>query len=502
MKKVSDTYNAYPDSRKVDVKISFRLLDEAASQHATINHNGAEKLCDVSQVLTEENASLGKYATLEKDFWALDGTWRTLPDQTINGYWSTALSGSDCTFEIPPTLTLSLSQAATSIGFSLRFDDQVESWPASVKITVYSGTTVLQEKTVSNDGTLLAADMPVENYDKVSFEFLKSDKPYRRIKIYEVLFGIVQQFDSDNIVTATFKAGCTIDSESVPTRELVFVFNNQDKKYNFVNPKGIYRYLKNDQEIHAQILIDGEPVDMGTHYFTRAEAKDDALTAEITANDPIYWLDNETYEEGTWGQWTLNEALEALLGGKFELDVPTVIGERMVNKCIPLETSKREALQLLAQAVRCSCWVDRLGKLVFRELSISDQAVDILTEDNMESMDGISTSENYDRIDLTVRDVFSNSEKTFISGEGTNIYRATNPCVYNGQAVADWLLSIKRYRLQYDCISRGNPAVEVGDTITIYNAYDEPKNALVYEYEITFDGGLTEETKAIGAVLQ
>ncbi len=499
MKQTSSSYQAYPDSRRVDVRISFRLLDKDASDNASLTHNGVESISNVETILQEEHHASVKKQTLEKNLWILDGSWSCTNGNI--GYWSSALSGPDCMFSEPPKLTATLSAPASSIGFSLQFDDLAECWPTLIKITAYQGETLLAEKIFSNSGDFLAADMPVENYDKVVFEFLKTDKPYRRIKLYELLFGIVQQYSADNLVTATFKAGCAIDGESLPARELVFVIENQDKKYNFVNPKGIYKYLQDGQEIRPKVLIGGEEVDMGTHYFTKAEARDGALTAEITAHDPVYWLDNETYDGGTTGQWTLQEALAAVLDSQYEIDLPASLASKIVNRCIPVETSKREALRLLAQAACCSCWFDRNGKFTFRELSMTDIPVDTLTEDNMEAMDGIGTSEKIDRVELTVRNEFSKSDQTFISGTGKNTFSIQNPCAYNGQAVADWLLAVKQYRLQYDCINRGNPAVEIGDTITIYNAYDEPGNAVVYEYTMEFNGGLTETTKAIGATL-
>ena len=60
---------------------------------------------------------------------------------------------------------------------------------------------------------------------------------------------------------------------------------------------------------------------------------------------------------------------------------------------------------MLAQAARCTCWIDRAGVLIFRELSIG-VPVDTLDEDNMDSMDGLKVDEKVDCVKLKVTDNF------------------------------------------------------------------------------------------------
>ena len=65
---------------------------------------------------------------------------------------------------------------------------------------------------------------------------------------------------------------------------------------------------------------------MGRHYYTVAEAADEALTAQITANDRIIGLDDELYEKGQSGTWTLREAVVDILGGAAVLDMSDEVG--------------------------------------------------------------------------------------------------------------------------------------------------------------------------------
>ena len=85
-----------------------------------------------------------------------------------------------------------------------------------------------------------------------------------------------------------------------------------------------------------------------------------------------------------------------------------------------------------------------------------------------------------------------------MAGSGSKVKAYSNPCAVDGQAVAEWLLETLQHRLQYAPTTRGNPAVEIGDTITIYNAYDAAGNAVVTGQKLIYDGGLTAQTEAVG----
>lgn len=490
--------NAYPDRRRVGIDITFKLIDTEAAGEATPTSSGAESFSRLRELLDGLAASPGKIMTMEDDLVVTDGTWGVMPDGMEAPWWSTALSDGDGAFDQPPTLTMTLSSLASSVGFSLTFDEPAGCWPSMVRITAYKDTKQLDRRTFTVTGPLLTADMPVDGYNKVVVEFLSTPAPYRRIKLYAFLFGIIQRFDRGTVVTATLSTGCSAACESIPSAELTFTFDNRARRYNLINPKGIYKFLQDGQVIETGVSIDGERVPTGEYYFTKSEAQDGAMSAKITANDRVYAWDREKYNAGSTGTWTLGTALRAVLGASTAFSFGPGLEARSVGKAIPVGTSKREAVRLLCQAARCTCWVDRQGVVVCRNLAIADTGVDTLTEDNMYTMDGVAVSERVDSVSLEVRDEFAGTDMTYTAGTGVNVKSVQNPCVVDGQAVADWLLGIFRQRLSYDVKNRGNPAVLAGDTITIYNAYQEPGRAVTISQQLSYNGGLTAQTKALG----
>lgn len=293
----------------------------------------------------------------------------------------------------------------------------------------------------------------------------------------------------------------TEGSVRISTYQGLFV-NILIRQYNLINPNGLYVYLQEGQQIVATAIIGGESVDVGTLAFTKAEASDDELTATITANDPALGLDGDTYDGGMTGTDTLTNMLTAVLlgtGTTFE----TSAGNYTVSKAIPVGTVKREAIRLLAQAACCTTWFDRDGVLQVKPLSIAQTAHDSLTADCMPSLGGIRVSEPVGQVVLTVSDSFiaGSEPTTYTAGSGTPIKTVDNPCVAaaNGQAVAMWLYNQFNRRVRYEKPNRCNPAIEIGDTLNIADAYGENNNAVVTEINIKYDGGLSAVTKAVGA---
>ena len=133
-----------------------------------------------------------------------------------------------------------------------------------------------------------------------------------------------------------------------------------------------------------------------------------------------------------------------------------------------------------------------------RALEIAAAGVATLDGDNLYDWDGVEVSERVDSVTLTVKDEFAGTETVYTAGSGVNPKRISNPCAVEGQAVADWLLAVFARRLNYDVKERGDPAVVTGDTITIYNAYQEAGRAVITGQTLTYNGGLSARTEALG----
>lgn len=504
MQSTSPAYSPYSDVRWVDFNIRFELLDETARGAAVPTVNGQEDCSQLDQLTDGIETMSEKWATLELNAWGLDGKHKIMPDDVTGlqtGWWGDVLSDENGDFASPPTLSFYFGGAPIdTIGFMLYFDDTADSYPASIRVTTYDAdqATIIQQETFTNNKHNCVIDMPVQGYYKVKFEFLSTSKPWRRVRLAEALFGIVQEFDGDSLESVTISYSADLMAEAFPSRQLDFVFENLDHKYNLINPNGLYAYLQQGQDIKTKAIVNGEPVDMGTFEFTSAQASDNEITGKITGNDYVLLaLDEAIFNGGSNTTATLSSAVSTVLSG-LDIAVSFEYPSYTVSMAIPEGTTKREAIRLLAQASRCSVWVDRAGVLQIRPLEAGDPD-DEMNADNMPSMGGIGVSEPVDCVVLTVRNEYAETEAVYTSGSGKRVKSIANPCVAatNGQAVVDWLLAQCNRRVKYEKENRCNPAVEIGDTLTIADAYGENRDAVVIGQTVSFNGGLSAKTKAV-----
>ena len=422
MVQTSNTYNPYAYVRHCDIKAVFELIDVNAHLIATVTASDFCELSRFRQTHDRIESMSVKYASMECDYWRLDGTF-ILPkkNDTVsqNGWWSERISNEDGVFADSPQLTFTWQSNRKSVGFTICFDDKAEEYPTLFKVYAYDYTGFLiGETTVHNNSVRCFVDLPVDGYRTLVFEFLETAKPVRRVRVAEVLFGAVWQFDRENIVSASLETAFSATSENLPVSEFNIIIDNSAKEWNMANPAGIYAYLQQQQPIKLWFAINSEWVFMGQYYFTSATAEDDALTARITAHDKIYQLDRIKYRGSASESWAFSQAIEAVLdysGISIEFSIPTDIGSRLISGTLPEDISCRDAVKILSQAGRCSCNINRNGVLTFFDPLTEQEPLDILDFDKMSSMPKIFVGEKVNVVELVVR-----------KESGETVYNASN----------------------------------------------------------------------------
>ena len=383
------------------------MIDSDAASDTTPTSNSESDVSQKTQTYNGTETMTDKYASFELNSWILDGTFKILPDNIsgIQTGWRSGISGADCQFATPVTLTFTFTADHSSAGFTLFFDDKCEQYPPEITISAYDSSDVLIDSdtfTITNVWQIF--NLPVENYRKVVFSFSETFLPYQSVRIAQVIFGIIERFDSDNSTDSTILYEISPSAESLPTNEFTLTIDNTDKRYNMLNPSSIYSYMEETQELEVELAIDDEYVNMGKFNFTKAESEDESMTAKITANDLFYKLDSSVCSLGESGTWTVSDAVAAVIadsGLTITTDIPSAVGARTVNKCIPVNTSHREALRLIAQAEMSTCFFNRDNELQFYEFA-EGSVVDTLDNDNMYKSAKI-TKDTTNKVVLTVK---------------------------------------------------------------------------------------------------
>ena len=512
MQTVSPSYVPYPDARWSNLRVVFSLVDTTAAGDATASSNGAASVSQIVQTHDEVEEMSAKWAALETNGWPLDGSCDIFPDDVSGlqtGWWSSEVSLGDCSFVTDPALTFEFAVNHNSIGFEVLFDDKADWYPDEFIVSVYDGSNALIDSaTVQCTSARQSVELPVADYRKVVLIFTKTQAPYQRIRVAEVLFGIVQSFNSDNLTNGTILHEISPMALFLPSNQMTITIDNSDRKYNMINPNGIYKYLQQGQPIDSELGVGAdkanlEYVKMGRAYYTKSEAQDDAMTANIISNDRFYQLDKSICRIGTTGTWTVSAAVAAVIadsGLSITAVIPAEIGTRVINKCIPADAKHREALRLIAQAGKSTCFFNRDDELEFIEMA-EGAVVDTLDNDNLSSPAKIAVSERVNTVELTVRDEYAETETIYTAselepGETPQVLSVKNPL--GNQATADWLLLMAQKRLIYELKERGNPARELTDTVKVYDKYGENLNAVIIKEEYSFDGTLSARSNAWG----
>lgn len=509
MQTVTSAYNAYPDTRLVDARVSFGVIAPEAAATAKHNASPGAKVAQLQQTHNRIEKSSAKYAALEPNLWRLDGSFSLLPvhSETVEvGWWSEALSGEEGFFENPPFVCYDFSSNQKSFGFTLAFDCHLpEQYPSELEASTYNEYgTLVERKTFFPDTWRYVLDMPTQAYRAVKFIFKRTRHPFRRVRLCECTFGVIYEYDKGSMTSLQYEHSIDVLAKSLPSAELSVTVNNASRLYNMANPSGVFAYLQDGQALECSLSIGGEAVSMGKTYFSSAKSTDGSLTSCITANDRIMQLEGKEYGTGSSGTWLLSEAVTAILETA-AIRIPVLISaacDVMIRRCIPERTKCREVLRLACQAARCTCYIDRLDRLVFVRPAFG-AVKDELTRDRMHGEAQIEISNTFNTVRLTVRDSYANTEEVFVaSAIATDDYERAdeveNPLVYDGQAVANWLLAGHKRRLLYKLQSRGNPALESLDTIRVEDAYGENNQVLITGQQFSFDGGLDSEVSAVG----
>ncbi|MDD4564764.1 MAG: hypothetical protein PHE79_04735 [Eubacteriales bacterium] len=502
--------NPYGPERWSDIRVSFELVDVDAAENAQVTATSEAAISELDQTHNRVDGMDKRLASLEHNYFVLDGSY-ILPDEIDNGevgWWSSEISGNDGILSTPQVLEFDFTANQSSIGFTVIFDDRADQYATSFKIQVYGSTGILlgEDIVIDNDNARYVSNMPVDGYRKVKLTFLKTSVPRRRVRIAEVVFGIIQTFDETNTMEMRLLNEVSPWAESLPSAELAITVENQDRKYNMINPQGVYKYLQEGQGMNAAIGVGAtkasiERVNMGRTYYTSSQAEDNSMTAKLIAHDWFYFMDGKC-RIGMTGTWTVTEAVSAVIadsGLPIAINIPAAIGNRTIGKCISQDATHKEAIRLIAQASKSVCFFNRDDELQFIDMALGEVA-DTLDNSNLRNPAKVSVSDRVNKVEVTARDEYSGVEVIYTAtnkalGEVDKVKTVNNPLVV-GSDVAEWILAVLQKQINYSLQERGHPAREIGDTVKIYDDYGENRNAIIVREEYQYSGYLKANTEA------
>nr|DAH67447.1 MAG TPA: hypothetical protein [Caudoviricetes sp.] len=166
--------------------------------------------------LLAAGVSPGKVITLERDLWALDGTFDQYYEQSKIAFWSTEISGDDGAFTADPVITVNFDQQYSSMGISFVFDDAVGDYVSLLNIKWYQGGTLKADQDFAPNAASYFCSKRVESYDKLVITLKKTYPARRRAKINRIVFGVERTFGMTELRKASITNEMDENSVELP----------------------------------------------------------------------------------------------------------------------------------------------------------------------------------------------------------------------------------------------------------------------------------------------
>ena len=468
----SGSYNA--------INRAVKYVDFPARSKVTFTAEGGASFSQVSQLKDGEKVFPIQYATCEPFETFLDGSYHFLPDVITDtqktGFISATVSDQNGVFENPPKISASFSAAQSNSGFEIYFDKY---FATKIRVSLYNGENLIISQIVANSKKTAKILLGAENYNKVVFEFLSTSTPKKGIKIAEIDF--------------------------------------------LKSADGWVKYLTESNPISASFIVNGEKIDISRKnlFFKEFSSDNDNMTANFSFCDRAEFFDKVEIKADekiagkgilvnssvspaqkvsiTSGKMTLQAAVERLLSSTgVSAKYFDGAGSTEVYMWIASDSSLRSVLLKLAQAAMCLCWIDTDGYLCFGNIK-QKTSVDTINSKNRYSWSGEKLANFVDCVILDkTRD--EEEDQTYTAGSGINVVTIDNEFVQSGQAVADWLLAQYQKRSLFEIETRGNPALDIGDTISLQDISREYQLVEAYGISYEYDGGLKSTIKAVKSV--
>lgn len=504
------------DSERDTFEASFGFLPPGSVEGANVAASAEAPASRLAQVRGDAGQMSARWATCERDRLILDGSFTLMDDRDSTqqiGFFSAAFCDESGMFAEPyPYVDYILDKAYDLIGVTVSFDAPGGEWASAFTVQYYGADGVLlQTLDVENAAAVCAVDLLQVGVQRFRVTVTRWNVPRRMAKIAQVLPGQFYLFTPDNTYEFLFSE-CIQPFESALTLpEFTVVFDNADKKFDIVNPKGLIAYLRQKMKVSAKlgILVDGadEFVGMGDFYVDAWPDDTQEDKASLTCR-PSMAFESRSYQAPGTGTQTVAEAAAILFEGIDEpYTVDAALAGIMVNQYIGDDVPKADAMGQLAVACAGYWKIGRDGsyQLVPWQPPAASNTIDY---DNAWTKPTItqgkrytSTNVKYFVYDGTNKQLKDNDHIVSLDpddGEQKTISSAFIADEARAEAVAQAALAYYALRLSHSVQYRGDMSIEAGDTVKIENDYAR-SDVCVLSHEITYDADkISGHVKGVG----
>lgn len=548
------------NERAASARVVFEILDNEAYRKNKISTSKESEISKSNQLTNKIRDMETKYATFEKNYLKLDGSFHIPPKNTdLNcknvelGYWSDEISNKDGYFALNPVIELVFSEPCNSMGLTLNFDSRANVYPVFFNIKIFNNKNeiIVNEDIKDNNSTVFMLEKGLDNYTKIVLTFKKMNKAFRRLRLTEIDFGIIKEYKKKDIISLNLIEELDITSNELSSNEVKVTIENLAKDFNILNPQGFYRFLREKQEMKVFLgiksidaskdietikkeVIDGfEEVPAGTFYLNTWKSEEGGIKTTFTARDIFEIIKEYDYEnEINSNMYDLAEDIIKVCNvEKYNIDENLKL---IKTEGFKKKINARKALQHLGIATKSAIYQDRYGVLQVKQFEVLDEedtlnihyigdsnlflgvntysTIDTgydmkqITLDNAYNEPQIELDDLIKNIEVVIYDYTKESKETYLLTDETvkegKTLKVDNPLITDmdtAKTIASWLLQEYRLRAIFKVNWRQNPCLEPGDLVNIENRYGDSLSRII-KNEFEFKGYLTGKTTTKGGV--
>lgn len=442
---------------------------------------------------TSAAGDAAKYASLEHNLWALDGSCDIMPDKAPfdNGYVGNIEGIGSMTLTLPEVHNVAIP------GVTITWGSEYGEYPTSFTVTAKNGDTVVAETTITdNTDQISVVDLELSGYDSVTITVHEWCLPDRRVRMEQIALGHILTLSKREILSYSHEQHGDLNSGELPKNSIEFSLDNIDGRWNPSNPVGMEKYLSERQKVRVRygMNVNGavEWVDAGVFYLSEWRAPSNGLEATFSARDVFEYLLNTPYTSITTG--TLKELIEAAFSiAEIPADVKVVLDSHLSVYTATIPTGGEQAftcaevVQMCANAGCCVIFQDRSGTLYIGRLDMTDSGY----------MIPASLSYAQPEVELSKQlksvSVSYGENLAYLLGVGTagETQTVSNPLVASetqAAEVAAWVRDTLENRRSVSGEYRADPRLDLFDIVRVESKYGMIEPVAITHIKYTYNG--------------
>ena len=430
MQKVSSEYKRSMKSslrERAYIMVSFGLVNQEAQAKASVAQ-GDDTYYSNNQNLFGEHTDDTIYATMEENFTRVDGSMFFLPrSNSSSRFYDTGIVSRRLLSDAQYEMVINLNTIVTDFkGLTINFG---ENYPVDFDIIGDTNTVEFRD----NDQAEFTTEEVFYQTTKIRIVFYTMKNPQSRLRVYSIRFGYGLVYYNDSVLDSKLETYVSPIGADVPQIDFSVTFKNYDRYFNVDNPNSAINYLETGQEMdimYGYQLPDSDEIEWvkGQHLWC-AEWESDDNKAVIKCQDIFRNMDGE-YMYGMYaanGKSYYQLATEILQDAGFEAD-QYYLDPRLKNLYSknPMPRVKhKEALQIIANACRCTLSQSREGKIQIKSNFVPEGTVSSNGATDFSNVQHIMEDTDKDEYGTMANEYTIATGGMFLLGEGVAATRNT-----------------------------------------------------------------------------